>query len=364
MHLECELETCGLVFSFKPHYIMSCPTATAPIDISSANIAGKCDLKCAYQFKYTSSSCTATNRGHYLSLACDRGSSTSPPVQWNQSGYAVDEVRLYTPSLHSFGGTRAAGEVVVMHVSNTGSRPLFVCIPIQMGSAGGAGSAALHSILSAVAKNAPADGDSTAVRITGGGGGGGGFNLSNWVPASAPFYSYTATEPFQPCSGEVDYVVFDAGSSPLYISDTDLSQWTDIVQPHPYDIKPVAGAGGAGGGGVQLFYNSKGPNQGGAANDDEIYIDCQPVGESQETKWVASGGGGSNSGGGGGGGWKWGNLLENQYVQLILCVLGFFVLLFGMRWLLDWVGSRMPTLGTGGGGGREGETWMGWVRAT
>ena len=31
---------------------MSCPNSTSPIDISLSNIAGKCDLKCVYNFKY------------------------------------------------------------------------------------------------------------------------------------------------------------------------------------------------------------------------------------------------------------------------------------------------------------------------
>lgn len=335
---------------------MSCPTATAPIDISSANITGKCDLKCAYQFKYTSTSCTATNRGHYLSLACDRGAASS--VQWNQSAYSVDEVRLYTPSLHSFSGTRAAGEAVILHVSNTGANPFFVCVPIQLGAGSGAGSSSLQSILNAVAKNAPADGDSTAVRMSAASG----FNLTNWVPPSAPFYSYTATEPFQPCSGEVDYVVFDASASPIYVSDADMSRWTEIVKPHPYDIKPVAAAAagsGGGGGGVRLFYNAKGPNQGGAANNDEIYIDCQPVGVSEETQWVATGGGGAGSGSGGGSQtWDWGHLLENKTVQMILCILLFFMLLFGMRWLLDWVGTQMPQKNMSGGGRVGGGWWQ------
>ena len=57
---------------------MSCPNATAPIDISKDNITGKCDLKCEFSFHYNDSSCidnfymenllkNATFPGGYLS---------------------------------------------------------------------------------------------------------------------------------------------------------------------------------------------------------------------------------------------------------------------------------------------------------
>ena len=83
---------------------MSCPNATAPIDISLSKITGKCDYKCSYSFNYNNSSCVATNRREYLKLSYDK--SSSPPVLYNSSGYDVEEIRLYIPSLHSYSGTK------------------------------------------------------------------------------------------------------------------------------------------------------------------------------------------------------------------------------------------------------------------
>ena len=108
---------------------MSCPTATAPIDINLSKISGKCDFKCKYSFKYNNSACVATNRGDYISLSYDK--SSSPPVLYNSVGYDVQEVRMYAPSLHSYSGAKTDAELVIVHMSNSGSRPLLVCIPIK-----------------------------------------------------------------------------------------------------------------------------------------------------------------------------------------------------------------------------------------
>ena len=108
---------------------MSCPNATAPIDIGKDNIAGKCDLKCEFSFHYNNSSCIATNRGDYISLAYDY--SSSPPVVYNSASYDVKEVRIYSPSLHSFNGSKADGEFIIIHNTSSGANPLFVCIPIK-----------------------------------------------------------------------------------------------------------------------------------------------------------------------------------------------------------------------------------------
>ena len=108
---------------------MSCPNATGPIDISMSKIKGKCDLKCAYHFDYNNSSCVATNQGEYISLAYDK--SSSPPVIYNALGYYVKEIRIFCPSLHSYNGEKTDGEFIIIHTSNTGEKPLLVCIPIQ-----------------------------------------------------------------------------------------------------------------------------------------------------------------------------------------------------------------------------------------
>ena len=289
---------------------MSCPNATAPIDISMSKIIGKCDLKCAYSFHYSNSSCIATNRGDYLSISYDK--SSSPPVLYNATGYDVQEIRLYIPSLHSYNDSKTAGELIIVHTSNTGSRPLLVCIPIKSNNTSSVSALFFKTLIDTVSSTAPSDGESTTVNIPK-------FNLDLLVPKK-PFFSYSGTEPYQPCSGNVDYIVFGPLQGSLDMMPDSLTKLQSIILSNPYDIKT----------GPNLFYNDKGPSVGGAGSD-EIYIDCQPVGSSDETTEIVTDMGSSPypetiS--------EW---LNNPLVRLFLGSLLFIVILYVTKLLLNMI---------------------------
>jgi carbonic anhydrase len=283
---------------------MSCPNATAPIDINMSNITGKCDYKCSYNFNYNNSSCVATNRGDYLSIAYDK--SSSPPVLYNSAGYDVKEIRLYTPSLHSYNNSRTDGELVIVHFSNTGARPLLVCIPIKSNNTSSLSALFFKTLIDTVANSAPSDGESTTVNIPK-------FNLTAIVPRK-PFFSYSATEPYQPCFTPVEYVVFAPLQASLDMMPETLTTLQSIIQSNPYDIKT----------GPNLFYNEKGPGSGSAGND--IYIDCQPVGESEETTEVITNNGSTMS---------FSEWLNSPLVKLILGSLLFIIILYAVNKMLN-----------------------------
>jgi carbonic anhydrase len=284
---------------------MSCPNATAPIDISMSKITGKCDLKCSYSFSYNNSSCIATNRGEYLKLSYDQ--SSSPPVLYNASGYDVQEIRLYIPSLHSYNDSKTDGELVIIHSSNTGAKPLLVCIPIKSNNTSSVSALFFKTVIDTVANSAPSDGESTTVNIPR-------YNLTSIVPKK-PFFSYSATEPYQPCSSSVEYVVFDPLQASLDIMPETLSTLQSIIQSNPYDIKT----------GPNLFYNEKGVGKGGAGND--IYIDCQPVGSSDENTEVITDMGGTTM--------SFSEWLDNPIVKLVLGSVIFIIILFATKKLLN-----------------------------
>jgi carbonic anhydrase len=287
---------------------MSCPNATAPIDISISKIVGKCDLKCSYSFHYSNSSCIATNRGDYISISYDK--SSSPPVLYNATGYDVKEIRLYTPSLHSYNDSKTDGELVIVHTSNTGSKPLLVCIPIKSNNTSSVSAMFFKTLIDTVASSAPSDGESTTVNIPK-------FNLDFLVPRK-PFFSYSATEPYQPCNDNVDYIVFGPLQASLDMMPETLTKLQTIIMSNPYDIKS----------GPNLFYNDKGPSQGGAGGG-EIYIDCQPVGSSDELTEVVTDMGSSPypstvS--------EW---LNNPLVKLLLGSLLFIIILYAVKYALN-----------------------------
>ena len=283
---------------------MSCPNATAPIDISLSKITGKCDYKCSYSFHYNNSSCVATNRREYLKLSYDK--SSSPPVLYNSSGYDVEEIRLYIPSLHSYSGTKTDGELVIVHTSNTGARPLLVCIPIKSSNTSSVSALFFKTVIDTVADSAPSDGESTTVNIPR-------YNLTSIVPRK-PFFSYSATEPYQPCSSSVEYIVFDPLQASLNIMPATLKKLQSIIKSNPYTIKK----------GPNLFYNEKGVGQGAAGND--IYIDCQPVGSSDETTETVTDMGGATM--------SFSDLLSNPLVKLVLGSFLFIFILYVIKKLL------------------------------
>ena len=100
------------------------------------------------------------------------------------------------------------------------------------------------------------------------------FNLQNLVP-NKPFFTYSATEPYQPCTATVEYIVFNESDGLDILEDT-LKQLQTIIAANAYDIKT----------GPKLYYNESGPKI--SSGDGQIYIDCQPVGQSEETEVVST----------------------------------------------------------------------------
>lgn len=289
---------------------MSCPNATSPIDINLSSITGLCDYKCAYNFTYNNSSCVATNRGDYLSLSYDN--SSSHPVVYNASNYDVQEIRLYIPSLHSYSGTKSDGELIVIHNPITGSVPLLVCMPIKSNNNGSVVSLLFQTIVDTVANSAPADGESTTVAL-----GNQQFNLNDFIPKK-PFFSYSATEPYQTCSTNVNFIVYDSLTISLDIMPDTLTKLQSIIQNNQYDIKT----------GPNLFFNEKGPN---TNSSGDIYIDCQPVGESEDTIEIISDMGSTYS---------FKDFLNSPYLKFILYMLLFIIVLYGLKLLLNMFNNK------------------------
>ena len=299
---------------------MSCSSSNAPIDISSSNSSGKCDLKCDYKFNYQTSSCIGKNMGDYISLSYDNTSSSI--ITFNLSSYSVKELRLYYPSLHSFNGNKLDGELIVVHTSSIGEIPLLVCIPIKISNSTSISATFFSNIINSMAKNAPAEGDSTTIQMSN-------YNLNRIVPKS-PFYSYTATEPYQPCSEKVNYVVYDASEICLDIPQKVYDKLKEIVKENYYTVKKE----------VSYFYNAKGAN---TSLEDDIYIDCKPVGQSDETTMniTESSTNSDNSS------YTIDDLKNNSIFQLLVSIIIFLIILYlfnGILKIFKIVGSNTSSV--------------------
>jgi len=106
---------------------MSCSNSTSPINIIRTQSSGTCDLKCNYRFKYNDSTTIIKNKGNYLSFSYDKPNVDQ--VLYNSNSYYVEELRIYTPSLHKYEGTNSDAELIIIHRSDSAGK-LLVCIPI------------------------------------------------------------------------------------------------------------------------------------------------------------------------------------------------------------------------------------------
>lgn len=245
---------------------MSCQNPSAPINIHSDS-NGSCDLKCKYSFKYNDSHVQVTNKGDFLTLSYEQTS--VPPVVYNSKKYQVEEIRVYQPSLHSYSGIKADGEIIIIH--NSGSSKLIVSVPISSSGPSTEGSQLIGSILSSMNKTNNEKNVSIQTNVTN-------FNLNKIVPMK-PFYSYKGTLPYSPCNGLFDYVVFsqDNGGS-IGLDAASMSILKKSIVENTRDV--VDNKDGS----IEFFYNSNGPSTriGLGGGDDDIYIECHPTGEDGE----------------------------------------------------------------------------------
>jgi carbonic anhydrase len=225
--------------------------STQNINITAANVAGKCDLKCSYSFKYTESSSTAKNNGSLINLTYD--SSSTPQVEHNSQKYTVGNISIVSPSIHIFNGSKLSGEMIITHNPVNSGNILQVCVPFIESSETSTASQTITEIINTVSTNAPSDGDTTNLNMSS-------FNLQNIIPKK-PFYFYSMEK--------IDWIVYGAIDA-IPLSSSTLTTLQQIIQPFPI---PTPGG--------DLFYNAKGPISGVKVGDG-IYISCQPTGSSEE----------------------------------------------------------------------------------
>ena len=251
----------------------ACDSPTTPLNISLSQYLGKCDTKCDYNFKYNTSYCAVTNNGTYISVAYDVGN--TPQVTYNARPYNVKEFRIYSLSAHSYGirHRKLYAEIVIIHTPVNGGNNLIVSVPCRgdQNTLSSKGSVLMNSIILGTAQNAPDVGETATLSLIKP------FTLNDVVP-SKPYFSYTGPDAFYNCSQTVDYIVFTPENSNFSISnDAAKAIENGVITKNTIMSKDQSNE-------MPLFINEKGPNTGKV--DDEIYIDCQPVGKSSETQEV------------------------------------------------------------------------------
>ena len=291
--------------------------STQSIDISKKNVSGKCDLKCAYNFQYPESNTTAKNQGVLINLSYDN--SKTPPVTYNTQKYTVAQVIISSPSLHLFNGATTDAEIIIVHTPVKGGPELLVGIPIKSSSESSDASYLLKEIIDITGTNAPSQGESTNLSISG-------FTLDKIVP-NKQYYSYT--------SNKDDWIVFGILDA-IPLNSATITTLQKIIKPYPV---PMTGG--------ELFFNTSGPNS--TKVGEGIYISCKPTGSSNEettveyTKNTPS--------------YDFANILDNPVTKMIFqiivgCIL-FIIVFIIFNYIYQWITTgetKMPSLSKASGG--------------
>ena len=242
---------------------MSCLNSDSPINISTTANVLSCEIFCAYMHQYKDSACTVTQFPTYLKLSYD--ATTSAAVTFNKEGYNVREINIYAPSIHTYNGSPADAEMLIIH--DGAGKKLIVSLPLVQSNGAAKSATILDNIITKFSStfDKTKTNDSQLVNVPN-------YNLENFIP-SAPYFFYMGGAPFSPCDGQYSFLVFDKTKSPVTISSATLATLTGMITPS--GIKAVARS--------DYYYNSSGPNvKPGSGKKDEIYIECNPTGEDGE----------------------------------------------------------------------------------
>lgn len=228
------------------------------VNISSKDVEGKCDLKCAYNFNYTSSSGTAFNRDNAIVTSIEKTSIS--PVLYNKEKYYPSQLVIRYPSAVYYNDKFADAEILISHSPERGGKSLVILIPIKISSDSTSATTEITKLIKSVSVSAPSYGESVTISD---------LNLQNIVPKK-PFYNFGI-------GSSAEYIAFSYLDA-ITISNSTIDTLKQILKLNTFTFSKMETNG--------LYYNSSGPNTTNASLGDGIYISCNPTGNSIETKEV------------------------------------------------------------------------------
>jgi carbonic anhydrase len=283
------------------------------MNISSSNVTGTCNNKCSYSYDYpTNSTTTASNYGQSLSVSCTQ---TANSATYNNTQYEVTNLYLFSPSLHQYNNSNAAGELIIIHTPTQGGNSFYVCIPLTTNGTSNTASTTISEIIAAVKSGAPSQGESVSQGISE-------FTLNDFIP-STTYFNYS-TESY-------DAVAFGIQQA-IYISQENLTSLQQCITTASSSILSSSGS--------ELFSSTSSPIKGSGTSGSDIYIDCQPTNESaEEINQVSSKPGSASTISG----FNMSSLTSNPtFISVILFLISaaiFFIFIMGFRTLMNYLGG-------------------------
>jgi hypothetical protein len=242
--------------------------------MKKTNICGEdkmnqtCFGRCKYNFTYKQiASCNAINQGNMIQL--DYPENNNENIVYDNLKYTPRQIFIYYPSYFNYydqnneQGKKADAEISIYHTNAT-SAPLIVNIPIYINTnTNTEASLMITEIITNVSKNAPIKNEQTTIKFNSN------FSLKGIIPVK-PFYNFYDNTKSSNC------VIFGKENSISISSDSYNNMLTKIL--NSYNSSSVQDIDN----GPFIYYNAKGPNAN--PEDNEIYISCNPTGNSEETK--------------------------------------------------------------------------------
>ena len=235
------------------------------MNISKQDIEGVCNLKCVYTFNYPEYNFTFGQSQKYLFMSPQLlEGSKQLPITFNNEKYFVEDVQIYSPSLHLYNGSKVEAEIMILHNSPTTGQILKVYIPIVSNSGYRLDASSIiekiiletSELSSSSDKYKEKNNINKIDNVT----------LNNFIPLK-PFFNYTD-------NNNNNNIVFGM-SDAISINKKHMEILQKLIKPDN-GIVNIS----------KLFLNTLGPNH--MKTSGEIYIDCQPTGNSEITKEVVT----------------------------------------------------------------------------
>lgn len=243
----------------------------APLNIPVDELGSfpTCNESCAYSFDYGSSTTSVKHTENYFTFKYEK--SNSIKATYNNTQLQVHDVRLYSPSLTAYNGESTDFELLIHHIDTQGKGlNVLVSVPIRVQESAPRSNALTY--LNSIVNNLPTqeaqtDDEFTVINQQ--------FSLNDFVPYQPYVFAKTRL-PYPPNNGEYNSIYFLSANSPI-ISKTVADKLKSILSSstnEPERTVPSVSSG-------EIFYNNIGANHPDeATGDDDIWIDCQPTGDS------------------------------------------------------------------------------------
>ena len=241
-------------------------TIQAPIEIDQTNPSqyNACSTSCSYSYNYATSKTVITKQDDYIKFDYDNTSDTK--IMFNSIPMRVQEVRLYNGSLTKYTDADVKAELIIHHVDmNDSGTNLLVHVPITSTSEPIQSNA--NEYMKSVVSSIPLrDNQTTDLNRV--------LQLNDFI-LERSFFVANTTLPYSPGGGEYNSLYFDAINHSIKFEEGVINSIQEALNKSEPEGTTKANTD-------DILYNSVGAHDLNKSNpnDDDIYIDCRPTGDS------------------------------------------------------------------------------------